>query len=209
MNLKGDVMPQAIPVPIDDVRLVVAITSPDESTTRDCLIQHTYASGPSIDRPRWSKLPKFTRYISGMDMAIPWPKDNEADFKTEESDSIRVHVEDKTWIPTIEETPFPSSVMDELRNKYSRFRTRHDPEYVREKVMEEYRQQYLASRSLLTPTGEYNKMMAEKSTEAKKAMVEPNGEVRMDEDTSAFISRFLEGQKLAQGPAASKSSRRE
>lgn len=44
-------------------------------------------------------------------------------------DTVRFEVESRTWTPTLLRAPMPGSVIDELRNKYSRFRTRHDAGY--------------------------------------------------------------------------------
>ncbi len=53
----------------------------------------------------------------------------------------------------------PMSVIDELRNKYSKFRTRHDPEYIAAK-MEEDRQKEESKklmRQMSTPLKEINR----------------------------------------------------
>lgn len=44
-------------------------------------------------------------------------------------DTSRFLVEQRTWTPTLLRAPMPGTIIDELRNKYSRFRTRHDAGY--------------------------------------------------------------------------------
>lgn len=50
---------------------------------------------------------------------------------TTPSDTLRLDVDTQTWIPTLLRAPLPSVVLDELRGKYSVFRTRHEPEYLK------------------------------------------------------------------------------
>lgn len=197
MNISVDVIAQAVPLPMDDVRLVTALDDPEAGTTTDYLIKHAYAGPPYLERPPWSKLPRYTRYVSGEDIPIPWPTEEEPTHKDGEQDTLRWQADEVTWEPSIKEPPFPSSVLDELRNKYSRFRTRHEPAYVREKIIEEYRQQYLESQLLLTPAGEKRQLTATQSTERKKSRLDADGNVIMDNKTADFISQYLNRTKGA------------
>lgn len=45
-------------------------------------------------------------------------------------DTLRIDAEEETWIPTLLRAPMPGTVIDELRNKYSAFRSRHEESYV-------------------------------------------------------------------------------
>ncbi|KAJ5157483.1 uncharacterized protein N7482_008583 [Penicillium canariense] len=197
-GIKTDVVTQPLPVPMDDVRLVFAMT--DGANTKDYIVQHAYAGKPYLEQPSWSKLPKFTRYVSGLNVAIPWPIEEEPNHEEGQYDTTRMEVEENTWVPSLDNPPFPSTIMDELRNKYSRFRTRHDEEYVREKIMDEYRQEYLASQALLTPAGELKKMKVEQSIQARKARMDEDGNMIMDPETTNFIERFL-SQNVASKPS--------
>ncbi|GLI72260.1 hypothetical protein PoHVEF18_000430 [Penicillium ochrochloron] len=189
MGIKSDVLLQNMPVPMDDVRLVFAMT--DGKATKDYIVQHAHAGRPYVERPSWSKVPKFTRYVSGLNIRIPWPTEEEPQYEDGEFDTTRMEVEGSTWVPSLDNPPFPSTIIDELRNKYSRFRTRHDEEYVREKVMEEYRQEYLASQAILTPAGELKKMKVEQSIQSREARTDENGNLMMDSETTNFIERFM------------------
>lgn len=189
MGIKSDVLAQNIPVPMDDVRLVFAMT--DGNTTKDYLVQHAHAGGPSVERPSWSKVPKYTRYVSGLKIRIPWPTEEEPQYEDGALDTTRMEVEENTWVPSLDNPPFPSTIIDELRNKYSRFRTRHDEEYVRKKVLEEYRQEYLTQQAILTPAGELKKMKVEQSIQARQARTDENGNMILDSETTNFIERFM------------------
>ncbi|KAJ5760157.1 hypothetical protein N7520_007313 [Penicillium odoratum] len=190
MGITSDTILQSMPVPMDDVRLVTALVS-HSGETRDHIVQHVYAGPPYLERSRESKLPRFTRYVAGLDIEIPWPSEPAPSTEVGEFDTRGNEVADVSWVPSLDEPPFPSSVIDELRNKYSRFRTRHDPEYVREKVMEEYRQEYMKSQTLLTPRGEKKHATAKASAASKLAKLDADGNVLMDDETNNFISRFM------------------
>jgi large subunit ribosomal protein L24 len=82
----------------------------------------------------------WKRFIPGLDISVPWPKTEkkpEPSLEDTPSDTFRIDVDAKTYIPTLLRPPIPRSVIDELRNKYSVFRTRHEPEYLAKKEAEE------------------------------------------------------------------------
>jgi large subunit ribosomal protein L24 len=47
-----------------------------------------------------------------------------------DDDTLLITVEEETFVPPLTTTPMPGSVIDELRSKYSKLRTRHDDEYL-------------------------------------------------------------------------------
>lgn len=51
-------------------------------------------------------------------------------YEDHDIDTLRIDVEEETWIPTLLRAPMPGTVIDELRNKYSAFRSRHEESYV-------------------------------------------------------------------------------
>ena len=55
----------------------------------------------------------------------------EVEDPTTDSDTPRIDRDDPTWTPTLLRAPLPGTVIDELRGKYSKFRTRHDPEFLK------------------------------------------------------------------------------
>lgn len=180
-----------LPVAIDDVKLVVALDDPVTGNTRDVLVEHVYGGEPLLERPYGTDTPRHTRYIAGEDIEIPWPRSDPAEQKDEEWDTLRMEVETPTWVPSLQNPPFPSSVLDEIRNKFSKYRTRHDPEWVEQKKLEDYKMEYLQSRSLLTPKGELIAMLRAKSAERSKAQKDADGNVIMDDQTAGFIEKFM------------------
>lgn len=192
----------SLPIPFDDVRLVVALDDPETGTTRDVLVKHVYGGEPYLEREHGTSTPRHTRYIAGLDIEIPWPSTEPPALKEEDCDTLRMEVETPTWIPSLKSAPFPPSVLDELRNKFSKYRTRHDPQWVREKQLEDYRKEYLASRSLLTPRSEYLAFQRAKYQEQLKSKRDAQGNWIMDNDTAAFIERFLQRNAAGKKPVA-------
>ena len=68
-------------------------------------------------------------------------------------------MEVKNFVPTLLTPPMPGSVIDELRNKYSVFRTRHDPEYIAAKMKEDEEKEAAKklSEQMRTPLKEVNR----------------------------------------------------
>ncbi|KAF9886233.1 hypothetical protein FE257_011956 [Aspergillus nanangensis] len=180
-----------IPIPIDEVRLVVALDDPITGSTRDVLVEHVYGGEPLLEREHGTDTPRHTRYISGEDIEIPWPRSEPPAAKDEDADTLRMEVETPTWMPSLQCAPFPPSVLDELRNKFSKYRTRHDPEWAEQKKMEDYRREYLQSRSLLTPKGELIAMIKANKKERLDARRDENGNMIMDDQTAGFIENFM------------------
>ncbi|KAE8147291.1 hypothetical protein BDV25DRAFT_160690 [Aspergillus avenaceus] len=180
-----------IPIPIDDVRLVVALDDPETGETRDVLVQHVYGGEPHLEREYGTETPKHTRYIAGENIEIPWPQGQAPEWKDYDVDTFRMEVETPTWTPSLHYAPFPPSVLDELRNKFSKYRTRHDPEWVEAKKMEDYKKEYLQSRSLWTPKGELIAMIQAKKKERLESRKDANGNMLMDDKTAGFIENFL------------------
>ncbi|KAL2223339.1 KOW motif domain protein [Thermoascus aurantiacus ATCC 26904] len=179
------------PIPMDDVRLVVALDDPATGQIREVLVKHVCGGEPILEREYGSTTPRHTRYIAGENIEIPWPKERPVQHKDEDWDTLRMEVETPTWMPSLLHPPFPPSVIDELRNKYSKYRTRHDPEFVEQKKLEDLKQEYLQSRTLLTPMGEFREMMRKKKEAKTRAKLDANGNVIMDEETKNFIERFM------------------
>lgn len=186
-----------LPIPMDNVKLVVALDDPATGQTRDVLVEHVYGGEPFLERELGTETPRHTRYIAGENIEIPWPRSEAPKFKDEESDTLRMEVETPSWLPSLHSAPFPPSVLDELRNKFSKYRTRHDPEYVEAKKMEDYRKEYLQSRSLLTPRGELMAMIRAKKQARLAARKDADGNLIMDDQTAGFVEKFLQERKSA------------
>ncbi|KAH7040469.1 uncharacterized protein B0I36DRAFT_10797 [Microdochium trichocladiopsis] len=122
------------PLPISSVRLVYPVQNPTTGITKDVIINQLVATEYVRDRVTGKE--RWTRTIPGLSMAIPWPEKPPKEVKEHPADTLRIRVEQRTFIPTLLRPPMPESVLDELRGKYSRFRTRHEPEYIAAKEAE-------------------------------------------------------------------------
>jgi large subunit ribosomal protein L24 len=125
----------AQPVPLSSVRLVFPLTDPQTGVTRDVIVKKLINGKMWFDRHTGKQ--KWSRIIPGLDIKVPWPKTETKEHRDFPVDTLRLDVESKTFVPTLLRPPMPGSVIDELRNKYSIFRTRHDPEYIAAKIAED------------------------------------------------------------------------
>jgi large subunit ribosomal protein L24 len=109
--------------------------------------------------------------VPGLNVAIPWPKVEKPKKVDYACDTLRIDVEEKTFIPTLLSPPVPEGLIDELRNQYSKFRTRHTEEYIAQKAAEEEEKKAarMKSREMLTPVQEFNR----KQREIRRARGQP------------------------------------
>jgi large subunit ribosomal protein L24 len=136
---KRPVRTMAKPISVSSVRLVFPYTDPETGVTRDVIA--TKIVNGNIFHDRYTGRKSWARYVAGLDIIIPWPKLEPKKHKDYDCDTLRIDVEVKTFIPTLLRPPMPSTVIDELRNKFSKFRTRHDEEYIQKKEQEEEEKQ--------------------------------------------------------------------
>ncbi|KAG6141063.1 hypothetical protein E4U50_002276 [Claviceps purpurea] len=168
---------KAAPISLSAVRLVYPIPDPATGIVRDTIInqlkpQRANMKSPNMTFERWEYGKKWDRVALGLNMIIPWPKVEPPEAHTSEADTIRTEVEHRTFHHTLLTPPMPEAVIDELRNKYSRFRTRHEPWYVdktlrREAASKHTREEGL--RAMQTPLDEFK----EKQRELKASKGEP------------------------------------
>ncbi|KAH8596499.1 putative 54S ribosomal protein L40, mitochondrial [Bisporella sp. PMI_857] len=126
------------PVSLKHVRLVAPLKTKGQDI-RDVIIKEIGTSHFIEDRDRM-KL-EHRRFIAGTHTEIPWPLKEDEDIKDQPGDTLRLDVEVRTFVPTLLRPPMPLSVIDELRNRFSKFRTRHDPEYIEAKMQEDREKQ--------------------------------------------------------------------
>ncbi|KAI9829066.1 MAG: hypothetical protein M1832_000089 [Thelocarpon impressellum] len=140
-------------LPLSSVRLVHPLTDASTGQTRDVIVK-TLVNG-RVWFDRHSGTQRWSRYIAGLDIKIPWPKKEAKQQSEHDVDTLRAEVEARTWVPTLLRPPMPPSVIDELRNKFSRFRDRHDPEYIAAKTAEdEAEREQQAGTAMVTPLKE-------------------------------------------------------
>ena len=171
-----------IPVPITSVRLVHPLTDPKTGITRDVIVKKVINSKIWYDRHTGTR--RWSRIIPGLDIVIPWPHKDPKQHNDGPNDTLRMEVEERSFVPTLLRPPMPSTVIDELRNKFSKFRTRHDPEFIelKEKEEEALQEKKLLIKKMRTPLSEANRK-ARKDRKAlgkgklTKPMLEKIGEV--------------------------------
>ncbi|KAK4102659.1 hypothetical protein N658DRAFT_515309 [Parathielavia hyrcaniae] len=150
-------------IPISAIRLVHPLTDPVTGVTRDVIIRELKPVGITHDRP--TRKVFFGRMVPGPNVRIPWPKRAPREWPDHPVDTLRLEVEERTFVPTLLRPPVPEKVLDELRNKYSKFRTRHTPEYVAEvearETEKKARQKGARAGEMLLPVQEYNRKMRE------------------------------------------------
>lgn len=129
------------------------------------------------------------RKIAGLRTVIPWPKEpKEKEPEDQPDDTLRIDVETKTFVPTLLTPPMPRSVIDELRNKYSAFRTRHDPEYIAAK-MEEDRLKEEKKKMVETMRTPRQELLAEKRKKKEEMMASPEWQKKQAEREEKILER--------------------
>lgn len=144
-------------ISLASVRLVFPLKNEETGETRDVIIKRIVSGNIWADRQ--ARTAKWSRFIDGLNIKIPWPKREPKVFEDQSSDTLRLDVEVKSFVPTLLRPPMPSSVIDELRNKFSIFRTRHDQEYIEKKMAEdcEKERREKMSKKMVSPLREANR----------------------------------------------------
>lgn len=160
-----------LPIPLSAVRLVYPLPNPELGSLRDVIIVELRRSSNGE-----RSLGYGGRYVAGTEprIYIPFPEKPIEENMDYEIDTLRIEVEEKTWTPTLFQPPMPTSIIDELRNKYSIFRDRHDEDYIRKRdrlVAELENERSEKGHLMLTPLEEYHRMkMLEKSRTVQKPL---------------------------------------
>ncbi|KAF2166806.1 hypothetical protein M409DRAFT_66375 [Zasmidium cellare ATCC 36951] len=166
-----DMATQARSVPLEDVKLVYPLPDPKTGAHRDVIIDRLLPVNRHWDKnlKEWDD---GDRVIPGTNMLIPWPEKADPDYEDHESDSLRISVEEQTFRPFLIRPPMPLSVIDELRGKYSRFRTRHDYDYVVKKEMQEAKESDRKNliKTMRTPLQELADLRAKQRQEQPKEL---------------------------------------
>lgn len=165
---KSPVQTTEAPIPLSAVRLVYPLRDSETGILRDVMIKELKRT-PRDER----RLGLDGRYIADTDpqIYIPFPKQEEEDPPEHEIDTLRIEVEQKTWTPTLTRPPMPPSIIDELRNKYSIFRDRHDEDWVRareERAAERERAAIEKEELMMTPLEELKRLDKLKKSKMKK-----------------------------------------
>lgn len=139
-----------------------------------------------------------------------------APSKDHDADTLRFEVEESTWTPTLLRAPMPAGVIDELRSKYSRHRTRHDPGYQlaldnRQRRKEEWKAWVKSAGGMLNSPAkearakEVYEMKEKGKPELKREVLERIGEVmarqgiELSKDRQKELERNLATEEVLRG----------
>lgn len=159
----------AVPLRIQDVRLVIPLWDHVTGEVKDTVVEEVRGGTPIVEPEYGSNRPTHTRYIAGPEnIEIPWPEAEMTEHKAEAADTLRVHVDEMSYFLSLTHLPMPESVIDELRNKYSRSRNNHEQVYVQKKMREDAKEQWKNRRRMVLPQQEYWEHKAkQKDTQAQ------------------------------------------
>ena len=194
------------PIPFSNVRLVVPMSDGADPSKpqREVIVQHLHGGKPFKDRPHGSPLPRHTRYVSGMNLRIPWPEAKKKEFTAHEGDTPSMWVEEAeggTFVPDLGTLPMPREVIDEVINKYSRQRTRHDAEWIRGKVEEDVKLSWERRRRVLTPQAEFwerkelerrKQANKRKITKETKTLINLAKQLKLEDDGGERVKERIE-----------------
>ncbi|PHH82829.1 hypothetical protein CDD82_4701 [Ophiocordyceps australis] len=210
LSLTLDENPQheALPLPISAVRLVYPIKNEETGKYRDTIISELKPIAPDMESPtmdliRWEHGKKWDRVVPGLNVVIPWPDLPTPKHDDYDIDTLRDKVEERTFYYPMTSSPMPEKVIDELRNKYSKFRTRHEAWYIEQKEQEAA---YKARRrsgevhsSMRTPLDELH----EKHRKLRQEQGEPQLTDDMLEKIGQVMAKRSELTRLAGAPKPS------
>lgn len=187
----------SLPISVAAIRLVYPITNAETGVTKDSIVHQLKAipanmQSENMSYERWEYGQKWDRVVPGINVVIPWPEVKVPEFVTHEIDTARDLTEERTFYYNLLSPPMPPDMIDQLRNKYSRFRTRHEPWYIAKKAAEASGRKYQHEmlKSMQTPGDEHRA-----AKDVEKAI---RGEPELSEEMLEKL-----GQIIAQTKAAS------
>ncbi|KAF3167826.1 hypothetical protein TWF788_011066 [Orbilia oligospora] len=158
-------MDQECSIAYTDVRLVHPIEDPKTGALRDAIVKKIRISNVTKDaqgKKTW------TRWVAFSNTEIPWPKKTEPEYQDEQCDTKRMDAEERTYVPTLLKPPIPDGVIDELRGKFSKFRDRHDREYIEQKMREDEEEKSRKKARVVTPLMDINRKIRREKIEKGK-----------------------------------------
>lgn len=163
---------QEINILYTDVRLVHPVPDPVTGVLRDAIVKKIRISDVRKDvygKKTWK------RFIAFTNTQIPWPKRNKEEHIDHKGDTKRMDAEERTYVPSLLKPPFPQEVIDELRGKFSAFRSRHDREFVEQKMREDQEKKRMTKARVSTPLMEINRRIRREKMElGKKQKLTPS-----------------------------------
>lgn len=192
-NTNEPIMPVAFYIPVEDVRLVYPLPDKETGIPQDVVIDRLERVNEQWD-PVKREWDDGERAIVGTNTLIPWPAKFEPDPIDHPDDTLRISVEEETFRPYLMNPPMPLSVVDELRSKYSKFRTRHDWEFVQKMEARDAREEKRKGliKTVRTPLQELADMRAKQKAAAERELTDEQmakiGEVISNERSKAVQS---------------------
>lgn len=139
-------------MPLSSVRLVRKLRDPNTGIVADKIVSRLIPlpgekraeiraelKAGSIDKEELKRRMRArtipgSKEVYGDWLEIPVPESSGEKENTDKAiehndNTLRYEVEADTWEPSLTNPPIPAGAIDELRNKYSRFRTRHEHFY--------------------------------------------------------------------------------
>ncbi|PHH63133.1 hypothetical protein CDD81_6284 [Ophiocordyceps australis] len=182
----------ALPLPIDAVRLVYPLMNAETGKYRDTMIGELKPIAPNMQSPnmdltRWEHGKRWDRLVPGLNVVIPWPETTKPKYEAHDTDTLRDRVEERTFYYPLTSAPMPEQIIDELRYKYSKFRTRHEAWYIEKKEQEAA---YKARRS----SGEVHSSMRtplDEFQDKQRKLREEQGEPQLNNDMLGKIGHVM------------------
>lgn len=191
-------------IPTDDVRLVArvwkAVQTPEGESTKEKkeVIVDQMVMRCQINKDG-TQQGGILRLIPGSEWKIRKRKREKKDDVPDEygpDDTLRITTEDVSFVPSLVNVPMPTSVIDELRNPYSKFRTRHTDDYIAKMAAQEEAEKMKKEAVTLmkTPLKHFNTLgKAAVKSEAKRRIEERGS----DEKIGEAVWRHLTAAKKA------------
>lgn len=184
------------PVLYEDARLVYPLPDAKTGIPQDVVIDRLERVNEQWDPVKrvWDK---GERAIPGTNTLIPWPETMEPEETDHDDDTLRISVEEETFRPHLMFPPMPTSVIDELRSKYSKFRTRHDIEFVQKMEAKDAREEKRKEliKTVRTPLQELADMRAKQKAAAERQLTDEQL-AKIGEVISAERVKAMQGLKL-------------
>ena len=113
----------------------------------------------------------------------------EDDVKEHDLDTLRFEVEETTWTPTLLRAPMPGGVIDELRNKYSRFRTRHEAGY--QAALDDRARRKAEYKAWVGSGGGMSMTPTKEASRVEKEKLKAKGEPRLEKEVLERIGEVM------------------
>ncbi|KKA27449.1 hypothetical protein TD95_004692 [Thielaviopsis punctulata] len=188
-------------IPISAIRLVHPIVDAKTGIARDVIVDTIQPA--NIRRDDITGTTEWDRVIPGLNVILPWPPKERPENPLYAADTARTDIALETFVPTLLRPPMPASLIDELRGKFSVFRTRHEEWYVAKKEAEEAERK--ARRALgpnKTPVDASMLSPEMEASKARKAERKARGQPELSEEMLAKIGEIMAKNQSAMLDAA-------